>query len=82
MGRITTTNRAREFAENLRALIHTNAPLLHLGNVSSWWFDATHNAGSNMEIYVDDVVLINADEDVAARLERLALLVGALPHWV
>ena len=35
-----------------------------------------------MEIYVDDVVLINADEDVAARMERLALLVGALPHWV
>ena len=78
----TTTAQAREFAENLRALIHPNAPLLHVGNALSWWFDTTHNASSNMEHYVDDIVLINTDEDVVARLERLALLVGALPHWV
>ena len=32
----TTTAQAREFAENLRAPIHTNAPLPHLGKRSSW----------------------------------------------
>jgi len=74
--------KARQFAENLRALIDMNAPLMHQGDASSWWFETTHNASSNMEQYVDDIVLINADDDVVARLQRLALLVGALPHWV
>ena len=76
----TTTAQARQFAENFRALIDTNAPLIHQGDASSWWFDTTHNASSNMVQYLDDIVLINADDDVVARLQRLALLVGALPH--
>ena len=77
-----TTIRARQFAENFRALVDTNAPLEHQGDTLSWWYEATRDASNNMAQYLDDTVLVNADDEVIARLQRLALLVGALPHWM
>ena len=71
---------ARLFAEAFRELVLNNSPSGRLGDSSSWWYRAARDGASNMAQYVDDTVLVDADEETIARLQHLALYVGVLPH--
>jgi len=73
---------ARIFSDALLGLLLNSSQFVQCIYDSTWLCSATRDLESYLCQYVDDTVILEADDDILTNLQHHALAVASLPHHV